>query len=84
MADTLKVYTLICPDIDCAEEFDIALSPEALAEGGDPIECPGCQEEWEWEYDPDLDALQLLGDEDEADETDLIEGPKANDEDDDE
>ena len=64
MDDTLKTYSLICPDIDCAEEFDIELSPAAaLADGGETIECPECGEEWEWEYDPDTDALQLLGDE---------------------
>ena len=77
MADTLKVYTLICPDIDCAEEFDIELSPAALADGGEPIECPECGEEWEWEYDLDTDTLQLLGDEEESDETDLIEDAEA-------
>jgi len=64
MDDTLKTYSLICPDIDCAEEFDIELSPAAaLADGGETIECPECGEEWEWEYDPDTDTLQLLGDE---------------------
>jgi hypothetical protein len=73
MADTLKTYNLICPDIDCAEEFDVDLSPAALADGGEPIECPRCGEEWEWEYDLDIDTLQLLGDEEEADESDLLE-----------
>jgi len=73
MADTLKTYELICPDINCASEFDVELSPAALADGGEPIECPDCGEEWEWEYHPDTDTLQLLGDEEEADETDLLE-----------
>lgn len=69
MADTLKTYSLICPDIDCAEEFDIELSPAAaLADGGETIECPECGEEWEWEYDPDTDILQLLGDEEDENE----------------
>jgi hypothetical protein len=77
MDDTLKTYSLICPDIDCAEEFDIELSPAALADGGEPIECPECNEEWEWEYYPDTDTLQLLGDEEESDETDLLEDAEA-------
>jgi hypothetical protein len=64
MDDTLKTYSLICPDIDCAEEFDIELSPAALADGGETIECPECGEEWEWEYDLDTDTLQLLGEKD--------------------
>jgi hypothetical protein len=77
MDDTLKTYSLICPDINCAEEFDIELSPAALADGGEPIKCPECGEEWEWEYDPDTDTLQLLGDEEEADETNLIKDAEA-------
>ena len=82
MDDTLKTYSLICPDIDCAEEFDIELSPAAaLADGGEPIECPECGEEWEWEYDLDTDTLQLLGDEEESDETDLIEDAEAEEDD---
>lgn len=82
MDDTLKTYSLICPDIDCAEEFDIELSPAAaLADGGETIECPECGEEWEWEYDPDTDILQLLGDEEDENESEENEA-EENDEDD--
>jgi hypothetical protein len=72
MADTLKTYNLICPDTDCAEEFDVSLAPEALTEDGECIKCPACGEEWEWEYDAEADTLQLLADEDDLD-TDLLE-----------
>jgi hypothetical protein len=85
MADTLKTYSLICPDIDCAEEFDVELSPAALADGGDLIECPKCGEWWEWQYDLNADmgtdTLQLLGDEEGADETDLFEDDEAEEDD---
>ena len=82
MADTLKMYSLICPEIDCSTEFDVQLSPEALAEDGDLITCPACGEEWEWEYDAEADTLQLLADEDDLD-TDLLEDEAGEDDDED-
>jgi hypothetical protein len=84
MADTLKTYSLICPDADCAEEFDVSLAPEALTEGGVCIQCPACGDEWEWEYDPDTGTLQLQlpGDEDDLD-TDLLEDEDGEDDDED-
>ena len=67
----MKTFTLICPDPDCAEEFDIELEPATdLTDNSDLIECPACLEEWEWEYDAEADTLILLPDE-EFDETDL-------------
>ena len=67
----MKTFTLICPDPDCAEEFDIELEPAAdLTDDSDLIECPTCLEEWEWEYAPETETLTLLPDE-EFDETDL-------------
>ena len=68
MADTSKTYSLICPDIDCAEEFDIELMPADLAEDGDLITCPGCEESWEWEHDAETDTLTLLPNADDEDE----------------
>ena len=59
----MKTYTLVCPDPDCAEEFDIELDPATLEDEGDLIECPSCLEEWEWEHDAETDALVLLPDE---------------------
>lgn len=67
----MKTYTLVCPDPDCAEEFDIELDPATLTEDGDLIECPGCFDEWEWEYDAPTDTLSLLPDEDDEEFTDL-------------
>jgi hypothetical protein len=66
----MKIYTLICPDPECAEEFDIELEPATLTDDADLIECPECLEGWEWEYDAEADTLVLLPDE-EFDETDL-------------
>ena len=66
----MKTYSLICPDPDCAAEFDVELDPATLTEDGDLIECPECLDEWEWEYDAEADTLTLLPDE-EFDETDL-------------
>jgi hypothetical protein len=66
----MKTYTLICPDPDCADEFDIKLEPADLSEDGDLIECPTCFEEWEWSYAAETDTLTLVADE-EFDETDL-------------
>ena len=66
----MKTFTLICPDPDCAEEFDIDLDPSTLTEDAELIECPACLEEWEWEYAPETETLTLLPDE-EFDETDL-------------
>lgn len=67
----MKTFTLICPDPDCAEEFDIELEPATdLTDNSDLIECPACLEEWEWEYGAEADTLTLLPDE-EFDETDL-------------
>ena len=83
MADTLKTYSLICPDTNCAEEFDIERAPETLVEDGECIQCPACGEEWEWEYDAEADTLQLVADEDDLD-TDLLEDTEDDEEDDDE
>ena len=82
MADTLKTYSLICPDTDCAEEFDVSRTPESLVEDGECICCPACDEEWEWEYDAEADTLQLLADEDDLD-TDLLEDEAGEDDDED-
>jgi hypothetical protein len=67
----LKTFTLVCPDPDCAEEFELELDPATLTEEADLIECPACLDEWEWEYVAETDALTLLPDEEEFDETDL-------------
>ena len=73
MADTTKTYSLICPDTDCAQEFNVEYAPAELIDGGECIECPACDEEWEWEYDAEADTLQLLADEDDDLDTDLLE-----------
>jgi len=65
MADTLKTYELECPG--CDEVFTIECAPAQLADGGELIECPACLTEWEWEYDPDADTLELLDDEEDGD-----------------
>ena len=81
----MKTYTLICPDPDCAEEFDIELEPSELGDDGDLIECPECFEFWEWSFDADTDTLTLLPDEEEeADETDLTMTDESGDGEDDE
>lgn len=68
----MKTYTLICPDPDCAEEFDIELDPATLTDDADLIECPECLEEWEWIYEEEADTLVLVPDVDDcADLTDL-------------
>ena len=77
----MKTYTLICPDPDCAEEFDIELDPAELTDDADLIECPECFEEWEWNYDVDTETLTLIPDE--ADETDLTLTDESGDEGDD-
>jgi hypothetical protein len=81
MADTTKTYKLICPDTDCAEEFDIERVPGTLVEDGECIQCPKCGEEWEWEYDAEADTLQLLADEDDLD-TELLEDTEDEEDDD--
>ena len=69
----MKTFTLICPDPDCAEEWDIDLDPATLTEDAELIECPACLEEWEWEYAPETETLTLLPDEDdEADDLSLV------------
>jgi hypothetical protein len=53
MAETLKTYDVVCPDPDCATEFQVTCDPAELAKGeADLIECPACLEEWEWDYVP--------------------------------
>lgn len=62
MAATLKTYDVVCPDPDCAEEFEVERDPAELLSGdGDLIECPACLEEWEWDYDQESDTLDLTG-----------------------
>jgi hypothetical protein len=76
MADTPKTYSLICPE--CDEAFDIQLLPAALADDGDPIECPDCGEECEWEYDAATDTLELVEDFEDTDLTgDLDDGTES-------
>lgn len=74
MAQTLKTYDVVCPDPDCAEEFQVERDPAELAQGeGDLIECPSCLEEWEFDYYPETDTLELTGEdfEDEAEDMGL-------------
>jgi hypothetical protein len=66
----MKTYTLICPDPECEHEFHYEADPAALADGGDLITCPECEEPWEWEYDAETDTLELLFDEFLLDEED--------------
>ena len=60
----MKTYSLIYPDPECTEQFDLECDLTALEDGGELITCPECEEEWMWEYDPTTDTLILLGDED--------------------
>jgi hypothetical protein len=78
MAQTLNTYTVICPDPNCLEEFEIERDPMELARGdGELVECPACLDEWEWEYDQETDTLDLTADDevfglsDEAEDMDL-------------
>jgi hypothetical protein len=71
----MKTYSLICPDPDCAAEFDVELDPATLTEDGDLIECPECLDEWEWEYDAEADTLILLEDDEDLDVMDLTGSP---------
>jgi len=71
----MKTYNVTCPDPDCAEEFKIEMDEADLAEGateGELIECPACEEEWEWIHDADNDILCLLPDEDQDDDMPLV------------
>ena len=70
MADTLSTYDVVCPG--CDEEFQVQRAPVELAQGeGDLIECPGCVNQFEWDYDEDTDTLELCPIEyDEADDFD--------------
>lgn len=80
MADTLKTYTLECPG--CIEDFTVELASEALADGGELIECPECGEAWAWELCEDGTLLLLPDEDDEIDETDLLEDVEDDEEDD--
>lgn len=64
----MKTYTLTCPDPECKRTFTVQLEPVDLEDGGDPIECPKCEEEWEWEHDLEADTLELVADPEEDDE----------------
>lgn len=62
----MKAYKLTCPDDDCSHQFEHQADPAVLDAGEFPlIVCPECEEEWEAEYYPATDALELLPDEDE-------------------
>ena len=86
MADTiLHTYELICPDPQCFEEFTVERSPADLSDGGELIQCPACQESWEWDYDEATDTLELFDsaefDEDQEDE-ELFDSADENEEED--
>lgn len=69
MAATLKTYDVVCPDPDCDKVFTVGRDPAELAEGeGELITCPACQEEWEFDYYPETDTLELTGDDFEDDD----------------
>ena len=61
MADTLKDFTVTCPD--CNEEFEAGIPEAALLPEAEPysIECPECGEEWQIVYDPATQTLTLEG-----------------------
>lgn len=59
MADTLKDFTVTCPD--CAEEFEAGIPEAALLPDAEPysIECPECFEQWGVAYDATTQTVTL-------------------------
>ena len=46
-------YTISCPDQECKTVFSLEEEDfDEIYEAEDPIECPGCETEYEWTFDP--------------------------------
>ena len=49
-------YTITCPDPECNTTFELEeVHFDALYDIDEPIQCPSCCVEWDWEFDPDAE-----------------------------
>ncbi len=46
-------YTVTCPDPECKTTFEVdAETFDAAYQDDEALECPTCETEFEWDYDP--------------------------------